>query len=190
MTKRVILAYSGGLDTSVAIRWMIEEWGVEVVCVLVDVGQDAESAESFDDIRARAMVAGAIDCVLVDARTEAIAGGKSLTVRLRSRKLPLEVATVYRMYDGHPALRKHLRLRNTGGSPLLLTHLNVETLELAIGPENEMTLLTQYGTVPREIFYTGRSEDAGLLVKNATTGDGMAIVSEVPGYMKRTEIGG
>jgi len=70
MAKRVVLAYSGGLDTSVAIRWMIEEWGVEVVCVLVDVGQDVESAESFDDIRARAMVAGAIDCVLVDARDE------------------------------------------------------------------------------------------------------------------------
>jgi alpha-galactosidase len=127
---------------------------------------------------------------LVDGRTDAFAGGKSLTVRLRSRKFPLEAAAVYRMYDGHPALRKHLLLRNTGGSPLLLTHLNVETLELALGPENEMTLLTQYGTVPREIFYTGRSEDAGLLVKNAMTGDGMAIVSEVPGYMKRTEIGG
>ena len=70
MAKRVVLAYSGGLDTSVAIRWMIEEWGVEVVCVLVDVGQDVESAESFEDIRARAMVAGAIDCVLVDARNE------------------------------------------------------------------------------------------------------------------------
>jgi argininosuccinate synthase len=70
MTKRVVLAYSGGLDTSVAIRWMIEEWGVEVVAVLVDVGQDVESAESFDDIRARALVAGAIDCVLVDARDE------------------------------------------------------------------------------------------------------------------------
>jgi alpha-galactosidase len=127
---------------------------------------------------------------LVDARTDGIAGGKSLTVRLRSRKFPLEAAAVYRVYDGHPALRKHLLLRNTGGSPLLLTHLNVETLELEIGPENEMTLLTQYGTVPREIFYTGRSEDAGLLVKNAVTGDGMAIVSEVPGYMKRTEIAG
>ncbi len=127
---------------------------------------------------------------LVDARTDAIAGGKSLTVRLRSGKLPLEVAAVYRMYDGHPALRKHLLLRNTGPSPLLLTHLNVETLELAIGPANEMTLLTQYGTVPREIFYTGRSEDAGLLLKNAMTGDGMAIVSEVPGYMKRTEVAG
>ncbi len=70
MAKRVVLAYSGGLDTSVAIRWMIEEWGVEVVCVLVDVGQDVESAESFDDIRERAKVAGAIDCVLVDARHE------------------------------------------------------------------------------------------------------------------------
>jgi argininosuccinate synthase len=70
MTKRVVLAYSGGLDTSVAIRWMIEQWGVEVVAVLVDVGQDVESAESFDDIRARALVAGAIDCVLVDARDE------------------------------------------------------------------------------------------------------------------------
>jgi alpha-galactosidase len=127
---------------------------------------------------------------LVDARTDAIAGGKSLTVRLQSRKLPLEVAAVYRVYDGHPALRKHLVFRNTGASPLLVTHLNMESLELGLGPENEMTLLAQYGATPREIFYTGRSEDAGMLVKNGVTGDGMAVVSEVPGYMKRTEIGG
>ncbi|MDE3008440.1 MAG: argininosuccinate synthase [Acidobacteriota bacterium] len=70
MAKRVVLAYSGGLDTSVAVRWMIEEWGVEVVCVLVDVGQDVESSESFEDIRARALAAGALECVLVDAKTE------------------------------------------------------------------------------------------------------------------------
>ena len=70
MAKRVVLAYSGGLDTSVAVRWMIEEWGVEVVCVLVDVGQDADSSESFDDIKARALAAGALDCVVVDARDE------------------------------------------------------------------------------------------------------------------------
>jgi argininosuccinate synthase len=68
--KRVVLAYSGGLDTSVAVRWMIEEWNVEVVCVLVDVGQDPDTTESFDDIRARALAAGAIECVLVDARHE------------------------------------------------------------------------------------------------------------------------
>jgi argininosuccinate synthase len=70
MAKRVVLAYSGGLDTSVAVRWMIEEWGVEVVCVLVDVGQDVESSESFEDIKARAMAAGALECVVVDARRE------------------------------------------------------------------------------------------------------------------------
>jgi len=68
--KRVVLAYSGGLDTSVAVRWMIEEWGLEVVCVLVNVGQDAESSESFDDIKQRALAAGAIDFVVVDARDE------------------------------------------------------------------------------------------------------------------------
>lgn len=70
MAKRVVLAYSGGLDTSVAVRWMIEEWDVEVVCVLVDVGQDPDSSESFDEIKARAMAAGAMECVIVDARSE------------------------------------------------------------------------------------------------------------------------
>jgi argininosuccinate synthase len=70
MAKRVVLAYSGGLDTSVAVRWMIQEWGVEVVCVLVDVGQDADSSEEFDTIRARALAAGALECVVVDARDE------------------------------------------------------------------------------------------------------------------------
>jgi len=49
---------------------MIEEWGVEVVCVLVNVGQDADGGESFEDIKARALAAGAIDAVLVDARDE------------------------------------------------------------------------------------------------------------------------
>src|SRR3984957_3715943 len=70
MTKRVVLAYSGGLDTSVAVRWMIEEWGVEVICVLVNVGQDPDSSESFDDIKARAMAAGALGRGIVDAGDE------------------------------------------------------------------------------------------------------------------------
>jgi argininosuccinate synthase len=38
MAKRVVLAYSGGLDTSVAVAWLREELGVEVICVAVDVG--------------------------------------------------------------------------------------------------------------------------------------------------------
>jgi argininosuccinate synthase len=71
MAKRVVLAYSGGLDTSVAVRWLIENHGVEVVCVLVDVGQSSDSSgEDWDSICDRARAAGAIEAVVVDARSE------------------------------------------------------------------------------------------------------------------------
>ena len=66
MPKRVVLAYSGGLDTSVAVRWMIEELGVEVVAVACDVGQDGD----WEGLAARAVAAGAIDAVVVDCREE------------------------------------------------------------------------------------------------------------------------
>jgi alpha-galactosidase len=127
---------------------------------------------------------------LTGADEKAIAKGKALTVRLRSKQLPLEVSVVYRIYDGHPAIRKQLLLRNTGTTALRISHLNIEGIAPSVGPENETTLKTQYGVIPREIFYTGRSEDAGLLVANGRTGIGFAVISEVPGYMKRTEISG
>ena len=67
MARRVVLAYSGGLDTSVAVRWMIDEMGVEVIALAVDVGQ---SSEDWDVLRERALAAGARDAVVVDARAE------------------------------------------------------------------------------------------------------------------------
>jgi alpha-galactosidase len=127
---------------------------------------------------------------LVSAKEPALANGKSLTIRLRHKELALEVDAVYSVYDHHPAIRKHLVLRNTGKTVLHITHLNIEAIGVAIGPESETTLLTQYGTIPRESYFTGRSEDAGLLVANGRTGIGVAILSEVPGAMKRTEIAG
>ena len=68
MAKKVVLAYSGGLDTSVAVHWMREQWGVEVICVALNVGQ-SDMLEP-DVLRARAAAAGAIDCVIIDARDE------------------------------------------------------------------------------------------------------------------------
>ncbi len=65
--KRVVLAYSGGLDTSVAVRWMIEEWRAEVVAVAVDVGQGIADLEG---VRERARAAGAVEAVVIDARAE------------------------------------------------------------------------------------------------------------------------
>jgi argininosuccinate synthase len=68
VAKRVVLAYSGGLDTSVAVRWMREEWGVEVIACAVDVGQLAPGEE--DMIRERAAAAGAVETEIIDARDQ------------------------------------------------------------------------------------------------------------------------
>ena len=71
MAKRVVLAYSGGLDTSVAVRWLIENHGLEVICVAVDVGQSSDSTgEEWESIRQRALAAGASEAIVVDARAE------------------------------------------------------------------------------------------------------------------------
>jgi len=67
MTERVVLAYSGGLDTSVAIGWIAEETGAEVIAVAVDVGQGGEDLET---VRKRALECGAVEAVVADARDE------------------------------------------------------------------------------------------------------------------------
>jgi alpha-galactosidase len=138
----------------------------------------------------RQCAGSSLDFALAAVAKATFENGSSLTVRLRHKSLDLEVSAVYRVYIGHPAVRKHLVLRNVGGENLKISHLNIESIAITLGPENQTTLLTQYGTIPREIFYTGRSEDAGLLLADGVTNVGMAILSEVPGYMKRTEIGG
>ncbi len=66
MAKRVVLAYSGGLDTSVAVRWMIEQMGVEVIAVAADVGQGGD----WEAIKERAIAAGASEAIVLDLRDE------------------------------------------------------------------------------------------------------------------------
>jgi argininosuccinate synthase len=58
MSDRIILAYSGGLDTSVCIGWLAEETGREVVAVAVDVGQGGEELEVLGQ---RALDCGAVE---------------------------------------------------------------------------------------------------------------------------------
>src|SRR6478736_4481221 len=67
MTERVVLAYSGGLDTSVAIGWIAEETGAEVIAVAGDVGQGGEDMEV---IRQRALDCGAVESIVADMRDE------------------------------------------------------------------------------------------------------------------------
>ena len=64
--RRVVLAYSGGLDTSIILRWIIEEYGAEVVAYTADVGQGDEVTEA----REKAITTGAIGAVVEDLTEE------------------------------------------------------------------------------------------------------------------------
>jgi argininosuccinate synthase len=64
-----VLAYSGGLDTSVILRWLVERYDAEVIAYTADVGQGDEVAEA----RHKALATGAVDAVVDDLREEFVA---------------------------------------------------------------------------------------------------------------------
>src|SRR3990172_8584527 len=70
MAEKIVLAYSGGLDTSVAIRWLKEDRGYDVIALTVDVGMD----RSREELQSRAMVAGAAKYGWRDAQETFIRG--------------------------------------------------------------------------------------------------------------------
>ena len=66
MPKHIVLAYSGGLDTSVAIRWLKTTYKAKVTACLVNMGQ---AGKDLADAKARAVANGAEDCVVTESRT-------------------------------------------------------------------------------------------------------------------------
>ena len=64
---RVLLLYSGGLDTSVMLKWIQDSYGAEVVCLTVNLGQPGEDYEVIKD---KALRLGALECHVVDAREQ------------------------------------------------------------------------------------------------------------------------
>jgi argininosuccinate synthase len=67
-SSRIVLAYSGGLDTSVAIRWLAEERGYDVVALTIDVGNEKD----LKTVRERALQIGAAEALVRDARDDFI----------------------------------------------------------------------------------------------------------------------
>ncbi|HYF27468.1 MAG TPA: argininosuccinate synthase domain-containing protein, partial [Baekduia sp.] len=65
--KRVCLLYSGGLDTSVMLKWIQDEYGAEVVALTIDLGQPGED---YEVVHGKALRLGAVDARVVDAREE------------------------------------------------------------------------------------------------------------------------
>jgi argininosuccinate synthase len=104
MTNRVVLAYSGGLDTSVAIGWIAEETGAEVVCVAADVGQ---GGEDMNDIRQRALDCGAVESIVLDLKQEF--ADEYCLPALRANALYLERYPLVSALS-RPVIAKHLAL--------------------------------------------------------------------------------
>lgn len=63
--KKVVLAYSGGLDTSVIVPWLKENYGCEVVCFCADVGQGDEDMRGLEQ---KAINSGASQCIIHDMK--------------------------------------------------------------------------------------------------------------------------
>ena len=68
IADKVVLAYSGGLDTSVAVKWLLEHKCNEVVCVAIDLGQGQE----LEEIQAKALTLGASESRVIDAKQKFI----------------------------------------------------------------------------------------------------------------------
>lgn len=101
MTDKVVLAYSGGLDTTVAVQWLKENHGLDVVAMLVDVGQGGDN----EDLRQRALQAGAVAAETVNAKDEFASNfvTKALSANaLYQRKYPLVSAL------SRPIITEHL----------------------------------------------------------------------------------
>jgi len=67
MIRTIVLAYSGGLDTSIIVPWLRERYGAKIVCVAADVGQ---GASELAGVREKAIASGAAECYIEDLRHE------------------------------------------------------------------------------------------------------------------------
>ena len=93
--QKVVLAYSGGLDTSIIVKWLIETYGCEVVCFAADVGQE----EELDGLEEKAKKTGASKCYIEDLQ-----GGVRPRVRLPG-------------HQGERDIRKPVPARDIPGAP-------------------------------------------------------------------------
>ena len=83
----MLLLYSGGLDTSVMLKWIQDEYEAEVVALTVNLGQPGED---YEVVEAKALQLGALDCHVVDAREEFAAS----TCCRRSRPTPTTATAI------------------------------------------------------------------------------------------------
>lgn len=114
--------------------------------------------------------------------------GKELRLVLDSKDGRFRVTVHYAVYDGHPVVRKWIEITNLSGSRVTLSHLVFEAVNIAPAPPADTQVTAFYGLEPRESFYTGRVDDAAIVVRSSRSGESFIVMNEAPGYLKRTEI--
>src|SRR5919206_3251289 len=67
MPRTIVLAYSGGLDTSIIVPWLREKYNARIICVAADIGQ---GSDELAGVRAKALASGADECYVEDLREE------------------------------------------------------------------------------------------------------------------------
>ena len=113
--EKVVLAYSGGLDTSICIKWLMDEHNMDVIAVVGEVGQEHEGLEA---VRQKALRTGAIEAYVVDMREELVDEYLTDAIRanaLYENKYPLLSALT------RPVISKHLvRIAHEHNVPILI----------------------------------------------------------------------
>ncbi len=127
---------------------------------------------------------------LSNAITTQLPNGKALRLTLQNTGEGLDVTVYCAAYNDQPALRQWLSIKNTGPHEITLSHLAFVRLHAAPADPADLHVLSGYGAIPHESFMTGRVSDAAIFLRNARTHEGIAVINEAPGYLKRTEIAG
>lgn len=115
--------------------------------------------------------------------------GRHLDLNLASRDHSVDVAVHYFLPAGSTGIRQFITIHNNSKLSLVLGHLSVGCEPIAPAQPADLLAFGGYGEQPREVFFTGRADDVAILLENAKTGDGVAVLSEVPGVLRRTEVG-
>lgn len=116
-------------------------------------------------------------------------GTRQLDLNLASRDHAVALTVHYILPAASTGVRQYLSIRNNTARPLTLSHLSIACEPIAPAQPGNLLAFGGYGEQPREIFFTGRADDVAILLENASTGDGVAMLSEVPGVLRRTEVG-
>jgi alpha-galactosidase len=113
-----------------------------------------------------------------------------LEIEFRALKAPLRITVHYVVPTEFAGIRQWLTLENTGEKAIVIRNLSFDCQSLQPGSTRDLIAFGNYGEEPRETFFTGRVNDVAILLENAKSGEGFAVLNEAPGYLRRTELGG